>query len=107
MFDGFRVDTRRRIWTGAADGVHSYDPDGGLIGKVRVPEFVSNLTFGGEKKIGSSSPARSRSMASMSRRRANSLQSAGSSANQRAGRPQIGYILRMSESCRFIWCTRA
>ena len=35
MFDGFRVDTRRRIWTGAADGVHSYDPDGGLIGKVR------------------------------------------------------------------------
>jgi gluconolactonase len=50
MFDGFRVDTRGRIWTSAGDGVHCYDPDGTLIGKVRIPEFVSNLAFGGEKR---------------------------------------------------------
>jgi len=50
LFDGFRFDTEGRIWTSAADGVHCYDPDGTLIGKVRIPEFVSNLTFGGEKK---------------------------------------------------------
>jgi gluconolactonase len=50
VFDGFRVDTKGRIWTSAGDGVHCYDPDGTLIGKVRIPEFVSNLAFGGEKK---------------------------------------------------------
>lgn len=50
MFDGFRVDTKGRIWASAGDGVHCYDPDGTLIGKVRIPEFVSNLAFGGEKK---------------------------------------------------------
>jgi gluconolactonase len=50
MFDGFRVDTTGRIWTSAGDGVHCYDPDGTLIGKIRVPEFVSNLTFGGANR---------------------------------------------------------
>lgn len=49
MFDGFRVDRTGRIWSSAADGVHVYDPDGTLIGKVRIPELVSNLTFGGDK----------------------------------------------------------
>jgi gluconolactonase len=49
MFDGFRVDTKGRLWTSAADGVHCYDPDGTLIGKIRIPEFVSNLTFGGAR----------------------------------------------------------
>jgi len=49
MFDGFRVDPKGRLWTSAADGVHCYDPDGTLIGKIRIPEFVSNLTFGGDK----------------------------------------------------------
>lgn len=50
MFDGFRVDTKGRLWTSAADGVHCYDPDGTLIGKIRIPEFVSNLTFGGARR---------------------------------------------------------
>ena len=49
MFDGFRVDSNGRIWASAADGVHVYDPDGTLIGKIRIPELVSNLTFGGPK----------------------------------------------------------
>lgn len=50
LFDGFRLDTAGRIWTSAADGVHCYDPDGALIGKIRVPEIVANVCFGGEKR---------------------------------------------------------
>ena len=47
LFDGFRVDEAGRIWTSAADGVHCYDPDGTLIGKILVPEVVANVCFGG------------------------------------------------------------
>jgi gluconolactonase len=47
--DGFRVDTAGNIWTSAGDGVHCYAPDGELIGKIRCPEVVTNLTFGGPK----------------------------------------------------------
>jgi gluconolactonase len=50
LFDGFRLDDTGRIWTSAADGVHAYDPDGTLIGKVLVPEVVANLCFGGPKR---------------------------------------------------------
>jgi gluconolactonase len=49
LFDGFRVDTEGRIWTSAGDGVHVYDPDGTLIGKILIPETVANVTFGGTK----------------------------------------------------------
>lgn len=50
LFDGFRLDTEGRIWTSAADGVHCYDPDGTLIGKILVPEVVANVCFGGPKR---------------------------------------------------------
>jgi gluconolactonase len=33
----------------AADGLHCFASDGTLIGKLRLPEVVSNLTFGGPK----------------------------------------------------------
>ena len=49
-FDGFRVDAQGRIWTSAGDGVHCYDPDGTLIGKILIPETVANVTFGGAKR---------------------------------------------------------
>jgi len=50
VFDGFRLDQAGRIWTSAGDGVHCYDPDGTLIGKVRVPETVANVVFGGQRR---------------------------------------------------------
>lgn len=50
IFDGFRLDDEGRIWTSAADGVHCYDPDGSLLGKLRVPEAVSNVAFGGSRR---------------------------------------------------------
>lgn len=50
FFDGFRLDNKGRLWTSAADGVHCIDTDGSLIGKIRIPEVVSNMCFGGFKK---------------------------------------------------------
>lgn len=47
--DGFRVDRRGNIWCSAADGVHVFAPDGALLGKIAVPEVVSNLCFGGPR----------------------------------------------------------
>ena len=50
LFDGFRVDTEGRIWTSTGEGVHCYDPDGALIGKILIPELVANVAFGGTKR---------------------------------------------------------
>jgi gluconolactonase len=50
MFDGFRFDEEGRLWAGAGDGVHCYDGDGTLLGKVRVPETVANVAFGGPRR---------------------------------------------------------
>jgi gluconolactonase len=49
-FDGIRLDDTGRVWAAAHDGVHCFDPDGTLIGKLPVPEIVANLTFGGPKR---------------------------------------------------------
>ncbi len=48
--DGFRLDTDGNIWSSAADGVHCISPEGKLLGKILVPELVSNLCFGGRAK---------------------------------------------------------
>jgi gluconolactonase len=48
LFDGFRIDEAWRLWSSSAEGVHCYDPDGTLIGKIRIPEMVANLCFGGK-----------------------------------------------------------
>lgn len=48
--DGIRVDQDGNIWSSAADGVHCIAPDGHLMGKIFVPELVSNLCFGGRAK---------------------------------------------------------
>lgn len=48
--DGFRCDTEGNIWTSAADGVHCISPEGDFLGKILVPEIVSNICFGGRAK---------------------------------------------------------
>ena len=48
--DGIRVDVEGNVWSSAADGVHCYASTGELLGKIRVPEVVANLTFGGPKR---------------------------------------------------------
>jgi gluconolactonase len=47
---GRRVDTEGNLWTSTKAGVNVYAPDGELLGKIRVPEAVANLTFGGPKR---------------------------------------------------------
>lgn len=47
--DGLRVDARGHVWVSAGDGVHVFAPDGAILGKVLVPEVVSNLCFGGAR----------------------------------------------------------
>jgi gluconolactonase len=49
-YDGIRFDHLGRLWGAAHDGLHCYDPDGSLIGKLRLPEITSNLTFGGRQR---------------------------------------------------------
>ncbi|PDT81289.1 SMP-30/gluconolactonase/LRE family protein [Sinorhizobium sp. BJ1] len=48
--DGIRVDSDGNLWSSAADGVHCIAPDGHLMGKILVPELVSNICFGGRAK---------------------------------------------------------
>jgi gluconolactonase len=50
LFDGFRIDDAGRLWSSSAEGIHCFHPDGTLIGKVLVPEVVSNICFGGLKR---------------------------------------------------------
>jgi gluconolactonase len=50
LADGFRLDSDGNIWSSAADGVHCIAPDGHLMGKILVPELVSNVCFGGRAK---------------------------------------------------------
>lgn len=50
FFDNIRFDDAGRLWAAAFDdGVHCYHPDGTLIGKLRVPEPVANIAFGGPR----------------------------------------------------------
>lgn len=48
--DGIRVDSDGNLWSSAADGVHCISPEGKLLGKIFVPELVSNICFGGRAK---------------------------------------------------------
>lgn len=48
--DGIRVDGDGNLWSSAGDGVHCIAPDGHLMGRILVPEVVSNICFGGRAK---------------------------------------------------------
>jgi gluconolactonase len=49
-FDGVRIDDAGRLWVAAGDGLHCFDPDGTLLGKLLLPEVAANLTFGGPRR---------------------------------------------------------
>ncbi|NKB70078.1 MAG: SMP-30/gluconolactonase/LRE family protein [Candidatus Latescibacteria bacterium] len=54
--DGIRTDCHGNLWVSAGwggpgyDGVHCFAPDGGLIGRIHLPEPCANLCFGGVMK---------------------------------------------------------
>jgi gluconolactonase len=48
--DGIRLDTEGNVWSSAGDGVHCINPAGRLLGKILIPETVSNICFGGRAK---------------------------------------------------------
>jgi len=50
LADGFRLDVDGNVWSSAGDGVHCFTPQGKLLGKIKVPEAVSNVCFGGPKR---------------------------------------------------------
>lgn len=50
VYDGFRFDTEGNLWTSTKAGVSCYSSEGQLLGRIRIPEAVSNLTFGGPKR---------------------------------------------------------
>jgi gluconolactonase len=45
--DGMRCDTEGRVYVSALSGIYVYAPDGTWLGKIHVPEMVTNLCFGG------------------------------------------------------------
>jgi gluconolactonase len=45
--DGMKCDSRGNVWCTAPGGVWVFAPSGELIGKLRVPEMVANLAWGG------------------------------------------------------------
>jgi gluconolactonase len=48
--DGFRVDVDGNLWCSAADGVQCISSEAEKLGAIRVPQLVSNLTFGGRNR---------------------------------------------------------
>jgi len=50
--DGFRCDEHGNIWTscGTGNAVAVYAPEGTPLGKIELPEAVSNLVFGGPNR---------------------------------------------------------
>jgi gluconolactonase len=46
--DGMKCDHHGNVWVTAPGGVWVYAPNGDLLGKVRVPELVANLAWGGQ-----------------------------------------------------------
>jgi gluconolactonase len=54
--DGFRVDVDGNLWCGwgmgeaGLDGVHVFNPDGKLMGRIELPERCANVCFGGAQR---------------------------------------------------------
>ncbi|MGR9298684.1 SMP-30/gluconolactonase/LRE family protein (plasmid) [Rhizobium leguminosarum] len=50
IFDGLRLDSDDHIWISAGDGVYCYEPDGGLLGTIKLGKIAANLTFAGPRR---------------------------------------------------------
>jgi gluconolactonase len=55
--DGVRADVNGNIWASSNagrnvgySGVTVWSPEGRLLGRIRIPEVVGNITFGGPKR---------------------------------------------------------
>ena len=55
--DGMRCDDDGNVWVSSNagrnvgyNGVTVWTPDGKLIGRIRIPEVVANISFGGPKR---------------------------------------------------------
>lgn len=48
--DGFRVDIHGNVWSSCQNGVLCFNREGIVLGKIKIPQMVSNLTFGGPRK---------------------------------------------------------
>ncbi|MBC3760119.1 SMP-30/gluconolactonase/LRE family protein [Quadrisphaera oryzae] len=52
VVDGFRVDAEGRLWCSSEDAVLVLAPSGALLGRIAVPEKVSNACFGPDNASG-------------------------------------------------------
>jgi gluconolactonase len=50
IYDGFRIDSDGNLWTSAGPGISVHAPSGDMLGRIRFPQNVSNLVFGGAKR---------------------------------------------------------
>lgn len=48
--DGLRVDIMGNVWSSSGDGVICFDRGGKILGRIKIPQTVSNLTFGGDRR---------------------------------------------------------
>ena len=48
--DGLRLDVEGNLWISCGDGILCVDAEGTPLGKIKVPQEVANLTFGGPKR---------------------------------------------------------
>ena len=45
-----RVDVDGNVWTSCQNGVICIDPGGTPLGKIKVPQMVANVCFGGPRR---------------------------------------------------------
>ena len=60
-YDGVRLDEAGRLWVAAEDGIHCFDPDGTLLGKLLLPEMHPTSASAVPRATSCSSPRPGRS----------------------------------------------